>query len=65
MIEVGFIKKVKNKGLEFSLQAIDEIFLVLPEEGVRAENKRLGIVITNVPENKYGIKKGLKMIMSN
>jgi hypothetical protein len=39
--------------------------LVLPEDGTKAENKRLGIVITNVPENKYGIKKGLKMIMSD
>ena len=65
MIEVGFIKEVKNKGLEFKLQAIDEEFLVMPEDGSKAENKRLGIVITDVPENKYGIKKGLKMIMSD
>lgn len=64
MIEVGFIKKVKNKGLEFDLQAIDEEFLVMPEDGGKAELKRLGIVLTDLPENQFGIKKGTKMIMS-
>ena len=64
MIEVGLIKKVKNKGLEFDLQAIDEEFLVMPEDGGKAKIRRLGIVITEVPENQYGIKKGTKMLMA-
>jgi len=64
MIEVGFIKKVNNKGLEFDLQAIDEEFLVLPEDGSKARIRRLGIVISEVPENHYGIKKGTKMLMA-
>lgn len=65
MIEVGFIKKVNNKGLEFDLQAIDEEFLVMPKDGTEAKIRRLGIVITEVPENQYGIKKGSKMLMSD
>jgi len=39
MIEVGLIKKVKNKGLEFDLQAIDEEFLVMPEDGSELKTK--------------------------
>lgn len=65
MIKPGTIKKVKKKGLEFELQAIDEEFLVIPEDGKKAELKRIGIVLTDLNPNPFGIKKGTKMIMSD
>ncbi|MDN3665596.1 hypothetical protein ACFFU1_16585 [Algibacter miyuki] len=64
MIKVGEIKEVKNKGLEFKIQAIDEEFIVIDDGTGKATPKRLGEVITDVPENPFGIKKGIKMIMS-
>ena len=56
-MEIGEIKEINNKGLSFKVQRIDEDVLV-PETG---ETKKIGIVITDVPQNSYGIKKGTKI----
>ncbi|MAX81732.1 MAG: hypothetical protein CL843_16340 [Crocinitomicaceae bacterium] len=61
LVEVGYVKKVDNKGLQFDLEAIDDKFLQI-EDG-KATIRRIGIVITDVPPNEYGISKGTKMLM--
>lgn len=63
IMKVGEIKKVNRKGLEFELQATDEKFLVMEgdETGVL---RQIGIVVTDLPKNEFGIKKGSKMLIS-
>lgn len=65
IMKEGDIKTVDNRGLKFDLQATDEEYLMFDEETKKLRIRRLGIVVTDVPENKYGIKRGSKMLMSD
>lgn len=60
----GDIKKVSKKGLNFFLQATDEEFLTFDEKTKQFRLRQVGIVITDLPENEFGIKKGSKMLIS-
>lgn len=57
----GTIKKVEKNGLKFELEATEEEFLQL-DENYRI--RQIGIVVTDLPDNKYGIKKGSRMLIS-
>lgn len=61
-MKIGEIKEINNKGLSFKVKKIDEAFLNV-ETGEKFSS--IGIVITVVPENKYGVKKGSKIALSN
>ena len=61
IMEIGEIKEINKKGLSFKVERIDESILV-PETG---ELKNIGVVISDVPSNKFGITKGTKIGLSN
>lgn len=61
-MEPGTIKTVEKKGLKFDLMALDEEFL--QEDEGRYRIRQVGIVVTDLPSNEYGIKKGSKMLIA-
>lgn len=63
-MKVGEIKKVIKKGLTFDLQATDEEFLQFDEKTADYRIRQVGIVITDLSENEFNIKRGSKMLMS-
>lgn len=60
-MNIGDIKQINRKGLSFEVQRIDEDILT-PETG---KLTHIGVVISEVPKNKYGIAKGSKIGLSN
>ena len=63
-METGTVKTVEKKGLKFDLQATDEQFLEFNKETMEYTKRQIGIVITDLPINKFGIKRGSKMLIS-
>lgn len=63
-MKAGNIKHIDNKGLQFDLKALDEYALIFDEKIGSPKKRQLGIVVSDVPSNKYGIKKGMKMLIS-
>jgi hypothetical protein len=63
-METGTKKTVESKGLKFDLEALDEHTLIYNEKEKKYEKRQLGIVITDVPDNDFGIKPGIKMLLA-
>lgn len=61
----GEIKTVDNLGLKFDVKATDEYALIINNKTKVLESKQIAIIISDVPNNKYGIKKGMKMSLEN
>ncbi len=60
-MKVGEIKEINNKGLSFKVQRIDEQSLN-PQTG---ELTLVAVIISDVPDNKCGVKKGMKIGLIN
>ena len=56
---------IKNKGLSFCLKVLDEHALIFDKTTGGAVIRQLAVVTSDVPENEYGIKKGIKMLVSD
>ncbi len=64
-MEKGAIKTINNLGLTFDVKATDEYALIINEKTKVLESKQIAIIISEVPVNKFGIKKGMKMSLEN
>ena len=60
----GTIKTVNKKGLKFDLIALDEQALILDEDSGKYTMRQIGEVISEVPENEYGIEKGTQILLA-
>ena len=64
-MKIGDIKTVNKKELSFDVQKIDENFLQFDEKFNDYILRQVGLVISEVPENKYRIRKGSKILLSD
>ena len=63
-MEIGEIKTIENKGLKFDIKALDDYALIYDDNTKQHIKRQLGEVITDVPDNEFGVKKGLQMLIS-
>jgi hypothetical protein len=62
-MEIGEIKELEANGLKFSMKALDDHALIYDEKLKTHVKRQVGEVISDVPENIYGIQKGTKMLI--
>ena len=63
-MEIGEVKTIESKGLKFDIKALDEYALIYDDNTKQHVKKQLGEVITDVPDNEFGVKKGIQMLIS-
>ncbi len=63
-MEIGEIQTVEKKGLKFDIKALDDYALIYDDSTKQHVKRQLGEVITDVPDNEYGVKKGTQMLIS-